>query len=139
MKECVAFTQKDGKFTIEFENGTIKRSSANQSYALHNLLCFGRLESPLTKDQTKRLGWAGSTAYDKDFFSSAWNYFLESNFSQNNMKDLINKFNDACNRDFNNGYLDNKVKIVKINKLNKETLKITLSIDSSQTDIIIQI
>lgn len=139
MKECVAFTQKDGKFTIEFENGKIKTGSANQSYALHNLFCFKRLESPLTKDQTKRLGWSGETAYVKDFFSTAWNYYLEEGFTQNNMRDLINKFNDACNRDFNNGYIDNNIKIIKINRLNNETLKITLSIDSSQTDITINI
>lgn len=139
MKQCVAFTQKDGRFTIEFEDGQIKMGSANQSYALHNLLCFKRLERPLTKDQSKRLGWAGATTYTKEFFSTAWNYYLESGFTQNNLSNLINKFNDACNRDFNNGYIDSKIKIVRLNRLNKETLKITLDINSSQTDITIQI
>jgi hypothetical protein len=139
MTECIAFVQKEGKFTIEFENGKIKRGTPEQSYALHNLLCFGRLNRHLTANQTKRLGWAGDSAYVKEFFSSAWNYYLESNITQDSLKLLINEFNRACDRDYRDGYLDRKLKIAKITRLTKTTLKITLAIDLSQTDIIIEL
>jgi len=139
MSECIAFVQKDNKFTIEFENGKIKRGTCEQSYALHNLLCYGRLNKNLTVNQVKRMGWAGSTAYVREFFSSAWNYYLEANMTQDGIKLLINEFNRACDRDYRGGLLDRSLKISKITRLAKSTLKITLAIDSSQTDIIIEL
>lgn len=139
MTDCIAFTQKNGEFTIEFENGKIKRGTAEQSYALHNLLCFGRLNRHMTINQTKRLGWAGSSAYVREFFSTAWNYYLESNITTENLQFLINEFNSACERDYRNGLIDRSLKISRISRLSRTTLKITLSIDSAQTDIVIDL
>lgn len=139
MTECVAFTQKNGEFTIEFENGKIKRGTSEQSYALHNLLCFSRLDANLTVNQTKRLGWAGAAAYAKEFFSTAWNSYIESNIDQATIQLMINEFNRACSRDYRNGLVDRKVKIVQVNRLDRTSLKIKLGIDSSTTDIIIKL
>lgn len=139
MKECIAFTQKNGEFTIEFENGRIKRGSAEQSYALHNLLCFSRLDGNLTVNQTKRLGWAGASAYAREFFSTAWNNYIESNIDQKTISDMINEFNRASSRDYKNGLIDRKIKIIQVNRLDRTSLKIKLGIDSSITDIIIKL
>lgn len=139
MKECVAFTQKNGEFTIEFENGKIKRCAAEQSYALHNLLCFSRLDANLTVNQTKRLGWGGAAAYAKEFFSTAWNSYLESNIDQRTIKDMIDEFNRACSRDYKNGSIDRKVRIIQVNRLDRTSLKIKLGIDSSTKEYIIKL
>lgn len=139
MTECIAFTQKDGEFTIEFEGGKIKRGTAEQSYALHNLLCFSRLNANLTTNQTKRLGWAGTAAYSKEFFSSAWNNYLESNMSLSNITLMTNEFNRACSRDYLAGLIDKKIKIIQVNRLDRTTAKIKLGIDSSTTDIVIKL
>jgi len=139
MTECVAFTQKDGEFTIEFENGKIKRGIAEQSYALHNLLCFSRLDANLTIDQTKRLGWAGAAAYSREFFSSAWNNYVESNMDPATIQLMINEFNRACSRDYLSGLIDKKIKIIQVNRLDRTTTRIKLGIDSSTTDIVIKL
>jgi hypothetical protein len=139
MNECVAFTQKNGEFTIEFENGKMKRGSAEQSYALHNLLCFSRLDANLTVNQTKRLGWAGAAAYAKEFFSTAWNDYVESNIDPKTIGNMTNEFNRACSRDYKNGLIDRKIKIVQVNRLDRTSLKIKLGIDSSITDLIIKL
>lgn len=139
MKECIAFTQKNGEFTIEFENGKIKRGAPEQSYALHNLLCFGRLDKNLTINPIKRRGWSGSSAYVREFFSSAWNYYLESEFTKAKVDMIINEFNKACTRDYSLGLVDKKIKISQIIKLDRTTMKISLTLDSSPSEIIIKL
>jgi hypothetical protein len=139
MSENIAFIQKNGEFTIEFENGKIKRGAPAQSYALHNLLCYGRLNRNLTNSPTKRMGWSGSSAYIREFFSTSWNYYIESNMTESNLNLLINEFNRACTRDFNQGFVDKKVKIVKVTKLARNILKILLSTDEVQSNITIEL
>lgn len=139
MTECVSFIQKNGEFTIEFENGKIKRNSKEQSYALHNLLCFGRLAQTLTVNQKKKLGWAGSILYGREFFSTAWNYYLESNSTQNNFQGIINEFNSACLRDYSSGLLDKRILIYQILRLSKNDIKIFLTIDGVKTSTQVRI
>lgn len=139
MTDCIAFNQKDGKFTIEFENGVIKRGSKEQSYALHNLLCFSRQDPNIGANRVNKLGWAGSTAYTREFFSRGWTYYIEKNTATQNLGLLINEFNRACLRDLRDGYIDRKISIISINRLSKTELKIRLGIDQLQTEINIKV
>lgn len=137
MDSNISFVQKNGNFTIEFENGKIKRGSAEQSFALHNLLCFGRLNESLIPKGSFGGGWAGTIAYAKDFFSSAWSYYKEGNFTTTELKGVINEFNQACDRDYRAGLIANKVIINKIYKLDKTTMVINMALDTGDTNITI--
>lgn len=139
MKDNISFIQKDGNFTIEFENGKIKRGSAEQSFALHNLLCFGRLNKTLIPRGSFGGGWAGSIAYVKEFFSPAWSYYKEGNFTTTELRGIINEFNKACDRDYRAGLIQNKIIINKIYKLDKTTMVINLGLDNGETEITIKL
>jgi len=139
MNELVAFTQKDGEFTIEFENGKIKRGTPERSYALHNLFCFGRLSEDLASKEGKKLGWAGSPAFLKEFFSTAWSYYLEDDFTTSSVRNMINEFNRACDRDYKAGLTTRKVAINKVFKLDKTTMVVNLILDSGETNITIKL
>lgn len=139
MDSNISFIQKDGNFTIEFENGKIKRGSPEQSFALHNLLCFGRLDKTLIPKGSFGGGWAGSAAYAKDFFSAAWSYYKEGNFTTTELRGVINEFNKACDRDYRAGLIKNKIIINNIYKLDRTTMVINLGLDTGETNITISL
>lgn len=129
----------DQEFDISFENGSIVRELKEESFLKHNLLCFGRLNNNSTKDPTVRIGDLISFFEDSEIFSISWAYFRENNINFNTITKIIEKFNKACDRDFNNGLLDHRIKMINITKLGRNNLLFKVIIGDIEQEITINI
>jgi hypothetical protein len=138
--ELIALEQnKNGEFTISYENGKLKREKAELSWAKHNLLCFGRLNKLLTKNPRKRNGDIGNFLEGTNFYSTCWSLYREGVINLATMNEIIREFNSSCSRDLAKGFFDNKITLKSITKLDKYTLNFTIEIGGSSSEITIKI
>lgn len=138
--EVVALNKdKNGQFTISYENGKLKREQAELSFAKHNLLCFGRGNKNIAKNPTLRRGAIGDFLEGSPLYSNAWIYYLEGVITLNSMQKIIQFFNAACNRDFKNKLFENRIALQSVRKLDKNTIQFTINIGNAPKDIIINI
>lgn len=136
----VAINQNEnGVYTISYENGMLKRENSSVSIAKHNLLCFGRLNKNLTKNQKGRLGDIGNYLESKPNFSICWMYYREGIINQQTMQKIIEEFNNSCDRDLKNKVIDKKVILKSVRKLDRNVLGFTISIGGSTQEITINL
>lgn len=138
--EAIAFTQdKDGKFGITFKDGKIVKEPNEVSFAKHNLLCFGRLNKNLTKNQQLRQGCVGSILEGRNLYSTAWSHYMEGNITLDTMKRLIQDYNAACDRDYKAGLIDKKIKLKSVTKLDKNSLQFKIQIGEQDQNFTINL
>lgn len=139
--DCVALEQdKDGRFSISYENGALKREKAELSWAKHNLLCFGRISSIFTnKNPRSRRGDIGNFLEKKSLYSDCWSVYVEGIINIPTMKYIIQSFNSACSRDLKEESFDDKIELTSIRKLDKNTLNFTIEVGGESSEITINI
>lgn len=138
--DCISLQQNSqGKFTISYENGQLKREKSEISWAKHNLFCFGRLNRLFTKNRKARRGDIGNFLEGSDLYSICWSFYVEGVINLKTMQEIVTQFNSSCLRDQRKGYFDNKTQLKSITKLDKNTLNFTIEIGGNLSDITIKI
>lgn len=130
---------EEGYYNLKYKNGTLVTEDPEMSYIKHNLLCFGRLNRNFTEVNNNRLGSAISSLEGREMYSTSWNYFKEGLITQENVRNLVQEFNRACNRDYNLGLFNKKIKLETVSRLDKETLIFTINVGGEPKKLTIDI
>lgn len=129
---------ENGSFDISIDNlGLVEMQNNSISFALHNLLCYSRAESQTIKQQENRQGDLSSVLNGREMFSKAWLYYLEQNTTIENLRGIIEEFNNSMIRDYTQGLCDNLIKITNIQIVDKNKIQIILNTGSNQQIIVI--
>lgn len=132
-------SDSNGKFNFEYKDGILVREKSENSFAKHNIYCFGRLDPNLTVDPLLRKGFSGSVFESRQMYSIAWAYYQEGDITLSAMEGIIREFNLSCDADFKLGLFEKKIVMKSITKTNKNSILIKIEIGGEDLNFTINI
>ena len=133
----IALEEKDGLFSVSYENGLLKQEDQDIAWVKHNLLCFGRADSNLTANPILRKGCLGEFLEGRKLYSNSWIYYLSQSIREDNIVGIKTEFNNACNRDYLLGLMTKKATMSSIVKIGKNSLLCKIQIGDNQIELTI--
>jgi aminoglycoside N3'-acetyltransferase len=132
------FLNENNEWDIEIQNGICVTEDKHQSFAKHNLLCFGRADKNIIGSQIKRNGYYGVSLSGIEMYSQTWLYYLEASLTSPTINQIISEFESSCQRDKRAGLIESDIKITDYKRLDKNKVQLTLKVgDNLQTVLLI--